>query len=45
MRFLRSNDIEEDPLDYKPQLEKHPINVTKTRAHDISHGHMFTLAK
>lgn len=44
-RFLRIHDIEEDSLDYMTQLERRPIDLTITRAMDVSHGPILTLAE
>lgn len=44
-KLLRSHNTEEEALDYKPQLERRPVDVTRTRALDVSRGPIATLAE
>ncbi|MCD9561302.1 hypothetical protein HAX54_020335 [Datura stramonium] len=43
--YLRSQDIEEEALDYKQRVEWSVVDVTKTKAPDTTYGPVLTLAE
>lgn len=42
-KFLQSQEVEEEVLDYRPLVNTHPIDVSKTKGLDMTYRMMLTM--